>query len=603
MPLLHKHILLGLVLVASLILLPLSLGLVLNEASIPSHGTIDYGIDTRVGQFENRTCYLEILFDNGTSQIISKSTDADAVINQAIAMSIGGSVFISYSEKDYRIDAPIIMKDYVTLILDNNVRINQTASRAIVSFEGSSSDHLTNAHIDSFGRAVFIGSGLSGNTGIYMNYAYGCSVKNVEVTNTGLSLIKLKLSDNNTLQNIYAHKYSVAMTANHGIELDSSAYNKLLNCTVDAEDFANSRSCLYIGCNYAKHGMYNEIIGGAYMNSAQDNGIYICSSGLGSVDYTTVKDVRVSGNLDSGHSGFKLRPASHCTVTGLISENNHFGVTLGTHMNPGEAATADSDYNYIQGIIRNNDRVGISLEIDYDGYTISNNKFDIVTEGNGHHGILITTYGRANAEISYNEINVESRNNNMSGIWMEEYGGSRVEGNVIRGIFENNVDYGVHVQGSGSIDNKFDCVIQNNGINVYDRGTRTRINKVGKEAAGAGNSRTPAFWDVDDIVQNTDDGTSWIKNVDGTMTLLTTLKARFATFNSINPLSVLFIDQSYDPNYSIVAWTWTFGDASGSSEQNPQYVYSSFGDYTITLTARNSIDSTDSVTKVISIQS
>lgn len=54
------------------------------------------------------------------------------------------------------------------------------------------------------------------------------------------------------------------------------------------------------------------------------------------------------------------------------------------------------------------------------------------------------------------------------------------------------------------------------------------------------------------------------------------------------PLAVQFTDTS---SGSPTAWTWTFGDATGSTEQNPAHTYSAAGTYTVTLTVSNSVGS------------
>ena len=43
-----------------------------------------------------------------------------------------------------------------------------------------------------------------------------------------------------------------------------------------------------------------------------------------------------------------------------------------------------------------------------------------------------------------------------------------------------------------------------------------KINGVGVEAAGTGNPPTSTYWDVGDIVLNSDDSTVWIKLPDNT---------------------------------------------------------------------------------------
>jgi hypothetical protein len=63
------------------------------------------------------------------------------------------------------------------------------------------------------------------------------------------------------------------------------------------------------------------------------------------------------------------------------------------------------------------------------------------------------------------------------------------------------------------------------------------------------------------------------------------------------PLTVQFSDQSS----GATAWAWDFGDGSGQSNlQNPSYVYSVIGSYTVTLTATNSFGS-NSTTRTVNV--
>ena len=47
------------------------------------------------------------------------------------------------------------------------------------------------------------------------------------------------------------------------------------------------------------------------------------------------------------------------------------------------------------------------------------------------------------------------------------------------------------------------------------------------------------------------------------------------------PLRVQFTDRSTNVIFS---WSWTFGDGSTSTQQNPAHVYSAAGTYTVALT-------------------
>ena len=54
------------------------------------------------------------------------------------------------------------------------------------------------------------------------------------------------------------------------------------------------------------------------------------------------------------------------------------------------------------------------------------------------------------------------------------------------------------------------------------------------------------------------------------------------------PLTVAFIDASSN---SPTSWSWTFGDGSTASEENPSHMYSDAGTYTVSLTATNTAGS------------
>lgn len=60
------------------------------------------------------------------------------------------------------------------------------------------------------------------------------------------------------------------------------------------------------------------------------------------------------------------------------------------------------------------------------------------------------------------------------------------------------------------------------------------------------------------------------------------------------PLVVQFTDLSRTAKAAgIVSWSWDFGDGSGSAEQNPTHVYTTKGDYNVSLTATNDTGMTD----------
>ena len=61
------------------------------------------------------------------------------------------------------------------------------------------------------------------------------------------------------------------------------------------------------------------------------------------------------------------------------------------------------------------------------------------------------------------------------------------------------------------------------------------------------------------------------------------------------------IDQSSDPDGTIVSWAWDFGDGNGSSQSDPNHTYSSGGTYTITLTVTDDAGATNSTSESVTV--
>ncbi|NHN48376.1 PKD domain-containing protein [Halostella sp. JP-L12] len=64
---------------------------------------------------------------------------------------------------------------------------------------------------------------------------------------------------------------------------------------------------------------------------------------------------------------------------------------------------------------------------------------------------------------------------------------------------------------------------------------------------------------------------------------------------------VNFTDQSSDPDGSIVSWSWSFGDGTSSTAQNPDHSYADDGTYTVTLTVEDGNGSTDSYSDTVTV--
>jgi serine protease len=71
---------------------------------------------------------------------------------------------------------------------------------------------------------------------------------------------------------------------------------------------------------------------------------------------------------------------------------------------------------------------------------------------------------------------------------------------------------------------------------------------------------------------------------------------------SVNDMAVSFTDESSDPDGTIVAWDWNFGDnTTTSADQGPSHTYADPGTYSVTLTATDDGGASGSVTKNITI--
>jgi len=89
-----------------------------------------------------------------------------------------------------------------------------------------------------------------------------------------------------------------------------------------------------------------------------------------------------------------------------------------------------------------------------------------------------------------------------------------------------------------------------------------------------------------------------------TVTVLNILPTAQFTFTPLNPSTadnILFTDTSYDPDGSIVAWAWDFGDSGNSNVKNPTHSYADDGTYLITLTVTDDDGGIDTTTGFISV--
>ena len=70
---------------------------------------------------------------------------------------------------------------------------------------------------------------------------------------------------------------------------------------------------------------------------------------------------------------------------------------------------------------------------------------------------------------------------------------------------------------------------------------------------------------------------------------------------SVNSLAVDFTDLSVDPDGTIVGWSWTFGDGSASTAQNPSHTFASDGTYSVALTVTDEDGATGGTSKPVKV--
>src|SRR5439155_1816750 len=71
--------------------------------------------------------------------------------------------------------------------------------------------------------------------------------------------------------------------------------------------------------------------------------------------------------------------------------------------------------------------------------------------------------------------------------------------------------------------------------------------------------------------------------------------------SSCTALTCSFTSTSSDPDGSIAAYSWTFGDGATATSQNPAHTYAAGGTYTVTLTVTANQGATGSTSKTVTV--
>jgi PKD repeat protein len=69
--------------------------------------------------------------------------------------------------------------------------------------------------------------------------------------------------------------------------------------------------------------------------------------------------------------------------------------------------------------------------------------------------------------------------------------------------------------------------------------------------------------------------------------------------HSCEELACSFTDASTDPDGTVVAWSWDFGDGTGSTARNPSHTYARGGTYTVVLTVTDDGEATSSTSRSV----
>jgi PKD repeat protein len=70
---------------------------------------------------------------------------------------------------------------------------------------------------------------------------------------------------------------------------------------------------------------------------------------------------------------------------------------------------------------------------------------------------------------------------------------------------------------------------------------------------------------------------------------------------AVEGLSVGFTNTSTDANDDIVSYSWDFGDGTSSAEMSPSHVYAAAGTYTVTLTATDALEHSNTVSMEVQV--
>lgn len=282
-----------------------------------------------------------------------------------------------------------------------------------------------------------------------------------------------------------------------------------------------------------------------------------------------------------------------------------FGIVLGGH------DPQMNDNSIINCDVYNNDGSGIIIFRGAYDQIRDNRIIDCKSYNNGYHswynwaraGITITShYNRyiENTIISGCEV----YNNAGDGFLSMNYASGTT---ITNNTFYNNGWHGINVSGTVHSDLIYHNNLINNGQNAYDAGTNTWYNTtiqegnywsdlIGIDADGDG---------IGDIPYNIPGGSNQdlypFMYPNGWINQPPIANFTYTPTNPRNTTVVHFTDSSFDPDGTVSAWWWDFGDEYYSSKQNPVHCYYETGIYTVTLMVTDDDGAQSSIHKTITV--
>jgi parallel beta-helix repeat protein len=361
-----------------------------------------------------------------------------------------------------------------------------------------------------------------------------------------------------------------------------------------------------------------------------------------SADYVNISGFTIENYTATTMGAIKTYPFSnHINISENIVRHNAIAICIYTsteyckvannylHNNSFYGILLYGDYHMImgnqiehcqRGMIINEDNNSIAnntIRHTLIGIDVSSGNYNIIE----HNQFLEDNLGQGIRVISshYNVIRSNIIENNSNGI---EFQTASTNNTVHTNHITNN-SYGIVFMASTMVDNiVYNNYLDNDNYNVYDLGnnqyntTKTPgINIIGGPWLGGNywsdyvGSDTDGDYLGDDFLPHNSSGE--IKS-GGDMHPLVYSSApppnsppvADFTHAPLTPTTldtIIFDDNSSDPDGHLINWTWDFDDGNFSYDQNPMHQYSLPGTYTVTLTVQDNDYEYDSLNRLITI--